>query len=279
MCFLSSANLWSFFWGITLDTFDTIAYCRRIMRVSESLAIVGSLQFGLSGPFDCHVYAIRGLGGIVLIDAGAGTHTEKLLQNVDVDLPDGSISGLVITHSHVDHCGGAGSIRQATGCRVIAPFLSRRIIEEGDERGSGLEVARGQGLYPSDFRQSPCKVDTVVCDSDSFSVAGLTFTAIHLRGHSEDTFCYLTCSFGVPWLFCGDALFYGATLGVINSEGSGMDGYRKDLNKLSDLKVEGLFPGHGLFTIRDGQRHIDCAIQQLGRGFLGRQIGQEAALF
>ena len=37
------------------------------MRITESLAVVGSLQFGLSGPFDRGVYALRGPEGIVII--------------------------------------------------------------------------------------------------------------------------------------------------------------------------------------------------------------------
>jgi hypothetical protein len=40
-----------------------------------------------------------------------------------------------------------------------------------------------------------------------------------------------------------------------------------------------MFPGRGLFTLRDGQRHIDCAIEQLGRNFLPRQIGQGDVIF
>ena len=51
------------------------------MRLSSSLALVASFQFGVSGYFDCHVYAVRGPAGIVLIDAGAGTHTDVVLAN------------------------------------------------------------------------------------------------------------------------------------------------------------------------------------------------------
>jgi len=47
------------------------------MRISHSLALVGSLQFGVSGPVDGHVYALRGPAGIVLIDAGGGTAPAK----------------------------------------------------------------------------------------------------------------------------------------------------------------------------------------------------------
>jgi glyoxylase-like metal-dependent hydrolase (beta-lactamase superfamily II) len=249
------------------------------MKITGSLAMVGSMQFGLAGPLDCNVYALRGPGGLVLIDAGAGTHTPQVLSNVAADLPGSPITALILTHAHMDHCGGAASIRNATGCSVIAPQPSKHILEAADEDASGLRLAREQGIYPPDLRLGPCLVDSVVHDDETFSAAGLEFNAIHVRGHSRDAFCYLTRSFGSPWLFSGDVVFYGAVLGVINAEGSGMKGYRTDLPKLSGLDVEGLFPGHGIFTLRGGQHHLNCAIEEVRKGFLGRQIGQENLLF
>ena len=80
-------------------------------------------------------------------------------------------------------------------------------------------------------------------------------------------------------MFTGDTIFYGGILGVINRPDSGMQGYRCDIKKLSNLNVEGLFPGHGLFTLRRGQAHIDLAIEQAHKGFLPRQIGQWDIMF
>jgi hydroxyacylglutathione hydrolase len=249
------------------------------MRVNENLAIVGSLQFGLSGPWDCHVYALRGPGGIVLIDAGSGTATEQILQNTSTDLSEDKVVALLITHCHFDHCGGAASLRLKTGCSVRAPKVSRMTLEEGDEQAVGLRLARDQGLYPPDTFFQSCPVDAAVSDGEHFTAAGLDFTAIQVRGHSCDMHCYLVHVENRTWLFAGDAVFYGGVLGVINAEGSGMGGYRADLPKLAGLDVQGLFPGHGLFTLKDGQRHLDCAIQQSRKGFLGHQIGQGDLLF
>lgn len=249
------------------------------MRVTPSLALVGSLQFGISGPWDCHVYAVKGTGGIVLVDAGSGTHTDSILDNLRQDLGSSDIKALLVTHCHLDHCGGAAGVQAATGCSVIAPEASRSILENADEEGSGLRQAREQGVYPADFKLRPCPVERAVRDGDSLRAAGLEFRAIHVRGHSNDAFCYLTTVEGATWLFTGDAVFYGGVLGVINAEGSGMEGYRSDLAKLKDLRVDGLFPGHGLFTLTGGQRHLDCALDQIAKGFLGRQIGQGDILF
>ncbi len=254
-------------------------YCRHQMRITESLAIVGSMQFGLSGPLDCHVYALRGPDGVILIDAGAGTHTEQILRNTSVDLPGHDIAALLVTHSHLDHSGGAAMIRQRTGCRVVTPEPSRYVLERADEEACGLRAAREQGVYPSDFRLQACGVDEALHDGQVFVAGGVEFLAIHVRGHSQDAFCYLTHGNTGISLFSGDVVFYGGVLGVINLEGSGMDGYRADFHKLGGRNIQGFFPGHGLFTICGGQSHIDCAMKEIGKGFLPRQIGQGDLLF
>ncbi|MGH9644562.1 MAG: MBL fold metallo-hydrolase [Terriglobales bacterium] len=249
------------------------------MRINETLAIVASLQFGLAGPLDCHVYAMRGPTGVVLIDAGSGMHTEQLLRNLSSEYPGDRVAALIITHCHLDHCGGASAIREETQCKVIASRLCQQTLESGDEEAIGLRAARQQGAYPPEVRLQPCPVDLAVSDATLFQAGGLNFKAIHVRGHSHDGFCYLTQNENRNWLFSGDVVFYGGVLGVINAEGSGMEGYRADLHKLSGLGVEGLFPGHGLFTLRGGQRHLDFAIEQTRKGFVGRQIGQGDLIF
>ena len=244
------------------------------MRLTGSFALIGSLQFGISGPFDCHVYALKGTEGVVLIDAGAGTHTAQLLENLRCDLGTEVVKALIITHCHLDHCGGAAELRRRTGCRVITPDMGRSILESGDEEAIGLRAAREDGTYPEDLHLERCVVDSVATDGSNIEVEGISFQALHVRGHCEDMFCYLTQSNGHRWLFTGDAVFYGGVLGVINLGGSGMEGYRSDLGKLQGLAVDGLFPGHGLLTLQGGQKHIDRAIEFSKKGFLPPQVGQ-----
>jgi glyoxylase-like metal-dependent hydrolase (beta-lactamase superfamily II) len=249
------------------------------MRICPPLALIASSQFGLAGPLDCSVYALRGPDGIVTIDSGAGTDTAALLANLREELGDAPLRAVVLTHCHPDHAAGAALLQKETGCRVLAPELSAAAVESADEQATGLAVARAAGVYPPDFRLRPCHVDQSFRDGDCFEAAGIRFRAIHVRGHSPDAFCLLTRVGRDNWLFSGDVVFYGGILGVINAAGSDMAGYRADLHKLGGLEIEGLFPGHGLFTLRGGQAHIDCAIQQAKQGFLSRQIGQGDLIF
>ena len=161
------------------------------MRVTSSLALVASFQYGISGPWDCHVYAIRGPAGIVLVDSGAGTHTGALLANLRSDLGGDDVETLLATHGHLDHCGGAASIHSKTKCRVITTEYTRRILEQGDEEASGLRLARRQGVYPADFRFTPCEVNQSFGDGEQFEAGGLSWKVIRVRGHSEDSSCFL----------------------------------------------------------------------------------------
>lgn len=225
------------------------------------------------------MYAVRGRTGIVLIDVGGGTHTKTLLSNLREDLGASDIEAALITHSHPDHSTGAAEVRRMTGANILTSDLSRAAIETGDEIATGLSAARRAGIYPPDFQLAPCGVDATFHDGDVLELAGLKFSAIHVRGHSRDSFCFLTEVDGLHIIFAGDVLFYGGILGLINSECSEIAGYRADLCKLAGLKVDALLPGHGLFTLTHGQTHIDCALEQLGRNFLPRQIGQGDVIF
>ncbi len=249
------------------------------MRIDPKLALVASLQFGLSCRFDCHLWALRAPGGVILIDAGSGLANDAILENLEQDLGARQVAAILLTHSHPDHALGAASLRELTGCKVWAPEPARRIIEEADEEGSGLARARQVGFYPADLRMRPCPVAGSFAHGERFTVAGQEFQAFHVRGHSEDSFCLMTELDGKRALFSGDVVFYGGVLGLINAPGSTLEGYRSDLSRLAGLAVEALLPGHGLFTLRGGQRHLDRALDALSGNFVPRMIGQGDLIF
>lgn len=244
------------------------------MKVCSELALAGSGQYGLSSRFDCSIWALRGDEGVVLIDAGSGEATEEILATVEADL-NAPVVAALLTHSHADHARGLRSLRDRTGCRICVPEPSREAVETGDDVLTGLRTAREMGVYPENFGALACPVDETLRDGVEAIVAGLRFLPLHVRGHSQDHFCYLHDRM----LFSGDAVFYGGVLGLINADGSDMAGYRADFGKLAGLDFDGLYPGHGLFTTRAGVRHIQAAAGVLRKGSLGRQIGQWDLIF
>lgn len=250
------------------------------MKITDQIYIVGSLQLGISGCWDSHVYLIKGADGLVLIDAGGGTDGEAILENIRREGFDPrEIKALLLTHNHFDHSCGASELRAKTGCRVYLSHKTKDLLETGTAAETGLDMAKEQGVYPPDFEYRNCIVDQAVYDGDVIEEAGLKFEAIGVEGHSPDSICYLVETAGRRNLFCGDVLFYGGIIGLINAPGSNMDGYRQDLKKLAGLNIDGLFPGHFLFTVTGGQRHIEAAVEQCGKGSIPQTVGQYGVVF
>lgn len=249
------------------------------MRLLPHLSLAASGQIGLTGRWDCHAWAVLAPGGVVLVDAGSGYGACELERHVAEAFPGAPVKGVLITHAHADHFGGAARLRRLYGCTVTAPACSRQIIETGDEERSGLRAARALGGYPDDFHLEPCRVDSDFGHGDAVEIAGQVFEAVQVRGHSADSFCFRTMIDDRKTLFSADVVFYGGLLGLINSRDSSMAAYTEDLPRLAGLDVDALLPGHGLFTVRGGQRHIDAALEQCRRGFLPRTIGQWDLVF
>lgn len=244
------------------------------MRVTDHLAVVAGLQYGLAGPFDCNVYALRAPEGVVLIDSGGGVDNQRLLARLEWSFPGVRLAAILLTHAHPDHAAGAGFIRAQTGARVFAPAATASSIEQGDEEGMGLKGGKEAGIYPADFQLVPCPIDTRVNDGDVLDVAGIRVEARLIRGHSPDSTAYLLTMADQRHLFSGDILFYGGVLGLINAAGSDLGAYRQDLPNLEHRNIDVFCPGHGMFAIRGGQKHVDLALEGLRENFVPRMIGQ-----
>jgi glyoxylase-like metal-dependent hydrolase (beta-lactamase superfamily II) len=87
--------------------------------------------------------------------------------------------------------------------------------------------------------------------------------AIEVPGHSKGSTCYLLRQGERRILFSGDTVFLGGTIGLGNWPGSSLDDYRQYVGRLSGLAVDTLLPGHFLWTLEDGQEHLDRAVENL----------------
>ena len=161
--------------------------CKPV-RLTPALSLIGSLRMGISGTSDSHVHALKGPKGIALIGAGAATHTKQLLENLRCNIETDSVKTLVLPHCHLDHCGAAPELRRRTACPMTAPYISCGILETGGVEAIGVRTAREQGTHPSDFHLEPCSVDPEDTGCEKFEAAGISFRAIHIRGHSKDMF-------------------------------------------------------------------------------------------
>ncbi|BDC49368.1 hypothetical protein F183_A16840 [Bryobacterales bacterium F-183] len=239
------------------------------MRILPWLYLVGSRQFGLSSPWDCHIYALRrDHGGILLIDAGSGLANSRIIANLKAEFGDPLPPvTILVTHHHPDHAAGTAPLARELNAEVCTSDLTAPILTAGQSDNPG---------YPEHMVYAPCLDVRTYRPGATLDLQGFTIETIPVRGHSEDSVAFLLDG---EHLFSADIVFYGGLLGLINAPGSDLTAYRQDLPKLAGRNIQGFFPSHGLFTIEDGQQHIDTALIELQKGFVPRAIGQGDLIF
>lgn len=250
------------------------------MRVTPWLYLVGSRQFGLSSRYDCHVYALRSDAGILLVDGGSGMGHDRIVANLREEFgPDLSRGTILLTHRHPDHVCGVPRLARELGWPVVTSIHAAPVLIAGDETGSGLTDAQTKGAYPPDMRLDAWPVAHTFDDGATLELEGFSMRAIRVRGHSSDSFVFLFDHASRRCLISADVVFYGGIVGLINTPDSSLQAYREDFPKLAGLGVDVLLPGHGLFTLTAGQKHIDVAQKELDHGFVPRCIGQGDLIF
>jgi glyoxylase-like metal-dependent hydrolase (beta-lactamase superfamily II) len=233
------------------------------MQITDSIYLVGSEQFALSHLLDCNCYLLDYGDGVALIDTGLGLGVPDILNNISAEGFDPKmLSHILITHTHLGHWGGASKLREETDAEVWAPAAGRYWMEHVEEDPTVAQNIRF-GRWPRDLDPQRCSPDHVFGDGERISLGRHALHTIVVQGHTKDSTCLLWESDGRRALFTGDVVFYSGAIGLINAEGSSLDDYRRDMPKLSGLKIDALFPGHSVFVLRGGQRHIDRALRKL----------------
>ena len=246
------------------------------MRISPSLYLVGGTQEGLTEGFDSHIFLIKGPDGLFLIDAGNGYDVDGLARNIEIEgFSINDVSHLLLTHHHTDHVRGAKEIKDRTGCDVwISNNTGKHLLEAGTDEELGIPFAKAHGMYEQDYVYIHCPVDYGFDDGEQFAIDGVNIQAINVIGHSYDSACFLMELDGRKYLFNGDTVMFGGVVGLINYPMSSIEDYHTGLPKLKDLGIDGLFPGHGILMLKNGQSHIDTALKQLDSIFMPQSVGQ-----
>ena len=236
------------------------------MKLTDSAYLVGGGVWGgmglTPGP-DCNVFLIDGGDGLALIDAGSGVSGSPeaiagWITSHGFALAD--VKRLILTHMHGDHVGGAARLAEMTGAEVFASPLTARVLAEGDEETSSVRVARAAGIYPQDFKLAPVSGVMPIADGATIALGRLTLQAIATPGHCEGHLSFLAVSDKRRDLFAGDIVFWRGRVLMQAIPGCDVLATARSIERLAALgAVDGLFPGHGAFTLADATRHIAAA--------------------
>lgn len=239
------------------------------MKISGRIHLIASGLLGcsLTHDNDCNVYAIDGGSEFALIDSGCGIETERLMENLELDgIPIDRVSLLLLTHAHLDHAGGARWLRDHLDLKVAASAGTARALEGGDEDAIALAAAKRAGIYSPDVRFAPCPVARVLREGDEVAVGELVIQVLETPGHSSDMISFLVCG-GRRDLFCGDTVFHEGRILLQDVADCDVPAYSRTLRRLSDLTIDGLYPGHLTWSERRGEYHLKKA-----RAFLDRLL-------
>lgn len=226
-------------------------------------------------------YLIVSEGEALIIDPGTagdpGDNIEKALKGFGLN-PKSDLVGIVCTHGHPDHAGGAGRLRKATGAPVMihsndaellrdpSSFLNKRLLMDRAQR---LSMKFDKGPLRVNYRD--IEPDSLLSNGQQIQVGNVSLRVIHTGGHSAGH-CVFYESIK-KMLFSGDEInnfpndkhkFYVDLSGSIVSKLAALD-------ELSKLGVDYLLPAHdvpALFGdvglqfegVRDGIIHLQDTI-------------------
>ncbi len=181
------------------------------------------------GPFTftgSGTYLVGDGRGCAVIDPGPDddAHLAAVL-----DAMPGPVAAILVTHTHLDHCGGAAALKAATGAEVLAygPHPSApgegppALDEGGDHR----------------FR-----ADRLLTDGETVELPSCTLRALHTPGHIANHLCFALEE--QEAVFTGDHVMGWATSVVAPPDGD-MGDYMRSLDLLSARSDRVYYPTHG----------------------------------
>ncbi len=203
------------------------------------------------GPLQCNcsVFGDEETREAMVVDPGDGI--ESVLEVV---ARHGlKVKAIVITHAHIDHIGGAGKLKRATGAPVY-------MNAEDAELQKMLPM---QAVWVGMETPEPVAIDVEAKDGGKLTVGATEFHVLHTPGHTQGSI-----SLWIPGegkLVAGDTLFRDSIGRTDLPGGDGRRILRSIHEKLMPLADETVvIPGHGETTTIGRERKFNYFLQGLG---------------
>jgi len=197
-----------------------------------------------------HVYLIKGLAKNLLIDTGTASNVENLNHCLgEVGLKPRDINLIILTHEHFDHIGASPFFYETAV--IAAHSLAANKIELQDEF---VMMRKYLDQSATAFRADIWLQADSLLDFGNYRIR-----VIYTPGHCSGCICLYEPDHRL--LFTGDTVLAGGTLSGILGSGNVSD-YINSLQRLSTLRVEEFYPGHGRISLsphKDLQSALEAA--------------------
>jgi glyoxylase-like metal-dependent hydrolase (beta-lactamase superfamily II) len=144
---------------------------------------------------NCSLVVCEETGKAALIDPGG--EVDRLLDAVAAS--GATLEKVLVTHGHIDHCGGAAEVAERAGVPIEGPHRDDAFwIDQLARQATLFGVAGARPFTP----------DRWLAGGDSVSIGNATFDVHHCPGHTPGHVVF--ANRGAHLAFVGDVLFHGS---------------------------------------------------------------------
>lgn len=209
-----------------------------------------------TGPFETNCLLVHDGTEATVIDPGMGAAT---LVREAVAAAGVTVTRIVLTHGHIDHVRDLPEVQQEYGVPSYMshddlPWITREALDSMGELGR--THATGDMAEPEQPRP--------VADGDTLDIAGVTFTAFHMPGHSPGSVMYRGEHGDGAVILGGDVLFRRG-IGRTDLPLSDPHAMVASLQRIPEIfdDADTVFPGHGPTTTVGEERRENGFLQGL----------------
>ncbi len=171
------------------------------------------------------------IAGNILVDAAVSVDAVQPYRE--------QIDTIVLTHGHYDHIVNLVRLAEFCNAKVMIgeydlPFLSDAKLS--------LSIQFGE--------QPPNYPAEILKDGDRVG----DFTVYHTPGHTQGSICLFREADGT--LIAGDTIFPNGSFGRYDLPTGNHAQLVSSINRLAELPVESLWPGHEMPVVTDAKRHV-----------------------
>ena len=193
-----------------------------------------------TGLYDANSYLINGK---ILVDTGMNTEglVAEIRKNIDIK----DLELIILTHCHYDHTASALEISRLSGAKIAIHTDDATLLKNDNISAAAMFGYKAPFIEP----------DMLLNEGDRIPVDNNEeLEVIHTPGHTPGGICLYEAN--SKSLFSGDTVFPNGSIGRTDFEGGSHSQLTESINKLVQLDVKTLYPGHGEVTSNDVNKQI-----------------------